>query len=314
MKSPIFLLLCSLGGVFFFPGRMFSQDHSPRIEMAIINREIMLDTGKHILRYGCETFGDGVYRDSLVNYMDTIRPLAAYEPRYENQIYQAVWGADSLIYRVRPAQFRTHTYNKETRKKSEAVEVESQIPPYHRFTAITEGMDEVAIAALTDSMRRMKADSPILFNNCQTCIFYALEAFFKTHRICPEPIITRNSNFEKMPELNAFFDYFLTAGETYVCRYKEVKNKSFRDNSVLAFIDDNGFIIHAVFYREGLFYTKNGMHPPVVMNSIKPIMQAYGRWDTKKSGLSAEGKKMLAQRLVVYTLNEAVFSAIAYAD
>ncbi|MDF9829657.1 hypothetical protein [Parabacteroides sp. PF5-6] len=308
MKFRFRLITCLLCSLFVLPHKGLSQEPFPRIEIAVINREMRINTDKDILRYGVQSFGNGVYRDSLVNHLDTIRPVENYENRYENHIYQAIWGSDTLTYRVRPAQFRTHTFDYEAKKKREALEVESQIPPFHRFTAVIEGLDDAAIAALTDSMSRMKADdAPLLFNNCQTCIFYALEALFETHQICTAPIITRNSNFEEMRELNAFFDRFLTVNTIYPCRFKDLKDKTFPNNSLLAFIDDNGLIMHAVFYRDGTFHSKNGMHPPIEVPSLKSIMQAYGRWDSKKSGLSKEGKAMLAHELMVYTVNEDLF-------
>lgn len=307
MKLQVILLVCLLCSACLFPRKALSQEGLPQINIATINGKTIVKTDKDILRYGVESFGSGVYRDSLVNYLDAIQQVEAGDHIRETLIYQAIWGSDTLKYRVRPHILRTYTYDSEAKKKREILEVESQTPPFHRFTAIIEGLDDAAIAALTDSMLQMKAASSMLLNNSQTCIFYALEALFESNRICTDPVITRNSTFVQIKELNAFFDRFLTVTATYTCRYSELKGKTFPNNSLLAFIDDYGQIIHAAYYRDGVFHSKNGLFSPVVVATLKPILQAYGRWDNKRSGLSKEGKKMMAHQLAVYTVNEALF-------
>lgn len=97
--------------------------------------------------------------------------------------------------------FPTHDSTTETiinkKRKSSVLEVESQLPPYTRFAADVEGLSEKEISALTDSMKRMKSPQDTLMNCPQACFFYALDAFFRTHGICPDPVITRNTNFAK---------------------------------------------------------------------------------------------------------------------
>ena len=137
--------------------------------------------------------------------------------------------------------------------------VESRIYPFARFSACIEKLDEAMIEVLKDSMLRMECPLPMLKNNYQTCIFYALDALFQTYGIYTEPVITRNTTYRREEELNAFFDYFLTSTASYPCRYKEIKNVTFPDNCILAFYNGYNHIIHAVFYRNGLFYTKNGL-------------------------------------------------------
>ena len=146
-----------------------------------------------------------------------------------------------------------------------------------------------------------------LMNCPQACFFYALDAFFRTHGICPDPVITRNTNFSKKEELAAFFEHFLKHTADYPCHYKKVKDVSFPDNSVIVIVNGYNEIIHAVFYHDGLFHTKNGLLSPFVYSTIRPILKGYGSKDNPGKDLSKTGKLMLGQTLKVYTLNDSLY-------
>lgn len=305
MNTKIRKTVCLLCCIFLFSNLCLSQENFPEIKLATINNISKTSEEKHVLYHGVQTFGNGIYTDSLINYIDTIYHIDSDKQDY--LVYKAVWNNDTLTYRTRPSIVREYMYDYKNKKKAKGLEVESRIPPYNRFSAIIEGLDESQITALTDSMLKMKSSTPVLLNNYQTCIFYALEALFRSNHIYPEPIITRNTTFRQGEELNAFFDYFLTKGDTYQCRYKEIKKKTFPDNCVLAFFDDYGNIIHAVFHENGVFHTKNGMFAPIAYSTLKSVMESYGRWDTKHSGLNKMGKRMKGHQLAVYTLNKELF-------
>lgn len=286
----------------------WAQGRFPEIKVSWVSDSFIAKTSEDVVQYGVQTFGTGVCKDRLIHYLDRIGYVRLdSQQSATDSVFQAIWGCDTLTFRVRPKIIRTFVYDKQQRKKLSSLEVESRIPPYTRFSAVIEGLDETLIEALKDSMLRMESPSPILFNNSQTCIFYALDALFQKYEICTDPVITRNTSYTREEELNAFFNHFLTAGESYPCRYKDIKEVVFPDNCVLAIVDDFGHIIHAVFYSEGLFYSKNGMFTPVAFNSLFPIMKSYGRWDTKVKGLSKLGKQLKGSRLVVYTINRKLF-------
>lgn len=263
---------------------------------------------KEALRYCVETFGNGLCTDSLIHYLDTIYYLGTQtKSSITDSIFQVVWNNDTLTYRVHPKIYRGYDYDIKSKKKLRNLVVESQIYPFARFSVIIEGMDEAMIEVLKDSMLHMESPVPMIKNNFQTCIFYALDALFQTYGICTEPVITRNTTYTCEEELNAFFDYFLTPGASYACRYKEVKEVTFPDNCILAFYNGYNHIIHAVFYRNGLFYTKNGFFSPMVLPSLHSVLETYSRWDTPMKGLSKVGKQLKSDRIVVYTLNRNLF-------
>lgn len=62
-----------------------------------------------------------------------------------------------------------------------------------------------------------------------------------------------------------------------------------------------------MFYRDGLFYTKNGLFSPMVLSTLHPVLKSYSRWDTSLKGLSKVGKQLKSDKIVVYTLNKNLF-------
>ena len=108
-------------------------------------------------------------------------------------------------------------------------------------------------------------------------------------------------------ELAAFFEHFLKHTADYPCHYKKVKDVSFPDNSVIVIVNGYNEIIHAVFYHDGLFHTKNGLLSPFVYSTIRPILKGYGSKDNPGKDLSKTGKLMLGQTLKVYTLNDSLY-------
>lgn len=79
----------------------FSQIKFPEIKWK--SDSLIFIREKEALRYGVETFGDGLYVDSLIHYLDTICHV---EPQVDSSvsdsIFQAVWNnIHSLIGYVR---------------------------------------------------------------------------------------------------------------------------------------------------------------------------------------------------------------------
>lgn len=256
---------------------------------------------------GMIPFGNGNYTDSLINHLDTIQPADWRTPKGNYPVFLAIWGNDTLSYARLPDTRFYYRNDDKQKKKIRVLEVESQLPPYTRFAADVEGLSEKEISALTDSMKRMKSPQDTLMNCPQACFFYALDAFFRTHGICPDPVITRNTNFSKKEELAAFFEHFLKHTADYPCHYKKVKDVSFPDNSVIVIVNGYNEIIHAVFYHDGLFHTKNGLLSPFVYSTIRPILKGYGSKDNPGKDLSKTGKLILGQTLKVYTLNDSLY-------
>ena len=244
---------------------------------------------------GVQSMFNGSYQDSLIRYFDKIE---AYHRQTKDSIrfryYRAIFGHDTLCYKER----KDFVLDSVLGKKM--LEVESRKAPYQRFEVEVSGLADSEIAALTDSMRQMKT-TDVLMNNEQTCIFYALNLLFDANGINPAPIITRNTTFTDGEQLNAFFNHILTLKGSYPCKSRVIKKADLPDNCVLVFQNAYKQFIHAVYYRKdtGEYYTKNGFFPPIILTSIRPITERYGRYDTKDT-LSEEGLDMQADTILVY--------------
>lgn len=244
---------------------------------------------------GVQSMFSGSYQDSLIRYFDKIE---AYHRQTKDSIrfryYMAIFANDTLCYKER----KDFVLDSVLGKKM--LEVESRKAPYQRFEVEVSGLADSEIAALTDSMRQMKT-TDVLMNNEQTCIFYALNLLFDANGINPAPIITRNTTFTDGEQLNAFFNHILTLKGSYPCKSRVIKKADLPDNCVLVFQNAYKQFIHAVYYRKdtGEYYTKNGFFPPIILTSIRPITERYGRYDTKDT-LSEEGLDMQADTILVY--------------
>lgn len=250
-------------------------------------------------RIGVKCLAPGVYRDSLIRRIDRIE---AYLPEKSdtlaNRYYRAIFGGDTLCFRERKAEL-TYAYG-----GSCILEVESRRAPHQRFSVAIDGLSDEEIAALREQMRQMKRADRLL-NNVQTCIFYALNLLFDSAGIDPTPIITRNTTFTNGRQLNAFFGHLLTMRSAYPCRYKAMRDAALPGDCILVFKNAHNEYIHAAFYRQETreFHTKNGLFPPIVLNSIKTLTERYGRYDRRSEDLNETGLRQLADSILVFTID-----------
>lgn len=251
-----------------------------------------MDSGK----VGVQSLLKGNYRDSLARRFDKIEqyyPLVKDTAVY--RYYHAIFGNDTIDYSER----KPVIYDDDD--KHHTLEVESRMPPFQRFEAVIDGLSPSEIDALKDSMWHMST-SQRLMNNEQTCIFYALNCLYDDNGTCTAPMITRNTNFVNGRQLNAFFRYFLVLVDSLPCKYKELRKATWQDNCVLVFQNTKKEFIHAVFYRcdTGEYYSKNGMFPPVILADLRPVVESYGRYDTKDKALGKAALDQLADTVQVY--------------
>ena len=262
---------------------------------------------KHLIAVGTTTFDKAEYQNSLIDYIDTI---IAHKIDTNNVYirYKAVFNnGDTLYYRERQKVIEYSSIDYNTNQRIRLLEVESLNPPYERSSIKIDGLTYSEIASLKDSMLYIPASGSNKYSTEQTCVFYALEAIFKNSNINPDPIINRNTNFIDISELNKFVDYFFRLDTSYTFRWKEIKDVKYPNNSLLVIKDAYDRFIHAVYYNDGLFYSKNGVAIPVVYSSIKPVIDNYSRWGVRKQELSKEGKLMFGNKIDIYMINTDLF-------
>lgn len=266
------------------------------------------DNKKYLIAIGTTTFDKAEYQYSLIDYIDTI---ITYQID-TNNVYirnKAVFNSgDTLHYRERQKIIEYPSIDYNTNERIRLLEVESLNPPHERNCIKIDGLTHSEIASLADSMLYIPASGSNKYSTEQTCIFYALEAIFKNSSINPDPIINRNSNFIDMAELNKFVDYFFKPDTSYTFRWKDIKSMTYPNNSLLVIKDAYDRFIHAVYYNDGLFYSKNGVAIPVIYSSIKPVIDKYSRWGERRDELSKEGKLMFGNKMDVYTIDTDLFN------
>ena len=262
------------------------DEHSTRVSPLLMGSK----------RIGVQSLHEGAYRDSLARWFDRIEE---YVPEEKDTVayryFRAIYGADTLCFHERRAEF-VWTYGGHPQ-----LEVESRVAPHQRFLVEIDGLGEEEVAALADSLRRMRTSERLL-NNSQTCIFYALNLLLDRAGVDPAPVITRNTTFTDGKQLNAFFGHFLRLQGSYPCEFKALRKAELPDDCVLVFRNAQGDYIHAVFYRADTeeFYTKNGLFTPVIVKDIRPISERYGRYDAK--GIDAALLEQRADTVLVFTL------------
>lgn len=241
---------------------------------------------------GVKSMDNKEYRDSLAGYFDKIEeyfpPIA---DTSTHRYFQAIFATDTLCYKER----------KNTIRHQQLLEIESQTPPHQRFEVNIENLTESEIEILTHQMRQMKTRDRLM-NNSQTCIFYALNLLLDSYQINPAPIITRNTNFVDGDQLPRFFDHILILKDSIPCKYIVLRKVKFSDRCILVFRNASNQYIHAVFHNNGIFYTKNGMLSPFILNDIRPITERYSRYDTPNRELSNDELDTMADTVLVFDL------------
>ena len=225
---------------------------------------------------GIKDFHKGEYVDSLTAYIDKIEKD---ETRADARFtyYNAIFGNDTVQYYRREESFVSKV-NLGKGKFYNELEVESRVYPYQRFVYNIDSLDSIAEKRAYDKMRVMKT-SDVLMNNEQNCVCYALQCLFDVNGIKCTPIISRNTLCTGLWQMNKFYDKFLSEKAKYPCKSKDIKNATLPDNCFLAFVNKHGMAVHAVFYSNGMFHSKNGMFSPITTNDIKVITKSYSRYD-----------------------------------
>ncbi|NOU61388.1 hypothetical protein [Marinifilum caeruleilacunae] len=112
----------------------------------------------------------------------------------------------------------------------------------------------------------------------QTCFSFALESFFEANGINPHPYFdseTLISSKSYQLVLNAI------QSESSVIAWKEFKKGKFTlPNEALIALQEQGRRNHGIYYKDGLFYSKNGFSRPARFPDLKSIVKSYKYTDT----------------------------------
>lgn len=271
-----------------------------KVEESISTKALVKRGSRDVLRTGVIDLSRGHYRDSLVNYF-TIQQGTGDEAEYYTY-HDAIFGKNTLSYKERRPQVRYRS------KDEEMIEFTSHSYPYHKYSFPVTSLSEEEILQVLEEHSEEGQDE-ILMNNEQTCIFYALSLMFQSESVFTDPIITNNTTFTDGRQLNAFFDRFLERKTVIPAKWKEVRKTSFQNNSVLAFINDKGEIIHAVFCMTGTEYgvnglvylSKSGLFTPLMQTSLKDAIDDFSIYSSIES---IARNHHYADSIAIYTISD----------
>lgn len=113
----------------------------------------------------------------------------------------------------------------------------------------------------------------------QNCFSYALEKYFENSETYSQNIFRKTTSIDGKSIEKILNHSFVKITEFTTKPRKNLK-KTIPNDVVLAFVNNFGSVIHTVYYRDEIFYTKNGGFEPDTFKSLnKFIKKTY--WDTK---------------------------------
>lgn len=122
----------------------------------------------------------------------------------------------------------------------------------------------------------------------QNCFSYALEKYFENSKTYRQSIFRETTSIDGVSIEKILNNSFIKITEFTTKPRKNLKT-NIPNSVILAFVNDLGSIIHTVYYRDKIFYTKNGGFEANTFESLnKFLKKTY--WDTKK--------------IIVYRINE----------
>lgn len=117
-----------------------------------------------------------------------------------------------------------------------------------------------------------------LFINCpetavQNCFCYALEKYFEHSKKFKQDIFNSSTHIGEVCLLKVLNNYFVKTSEISTNPKKNL-NQPIANNVVLAF-KVKSEVIHAVFYSNGIFYSKNGGFKSMQFKSLRKFLKKY---------------------------------------
>ena len=120
-----------------------------------------------------------------------------------------------------------------------------------------------------------------LYNAAQNCHSYALEKYFENNNfkdncLFNKETVIHSDSYKKI--LSASF--YKIQDFNVIKRKNSLPKQNIENNTLIVFYNHYEMIIHSVFLKNGVFYTKDGLQPPREETNIFGIIRHY--WDTKR--------------------------------
>lgn len=121
----------------------------------------------------------------------------------------------------------------------------------------------------------------------QNCFCYALEKCFEHSNEFNQNIFNKSTHVGEEALMKVLNNYFVKVSEI-ITKPKKNLNTPIADDVLLAFEIKSRGVIHAVYYSNGVFYTKNGVFKPTQFKSLRKFLRKH-YFDT--------------ERIIVYKIN-----------
>jgi len=113
----------------------------------------------------------------------------------------------------------------------------------------------------------------------QNCYVYALEKYFACNGLSEQSIFNKRTRING-ETIRQVVDHCFEEIISFPTQPKRNLKMKLPDNVLLTFFNKSDWLIHAVYYSEGVFYTKNGILEPSEFTNLKKFLKV-NYWDTK---------------------------------
>lgn len=129
--------------------------------------------------------------------------------------------------------------------------------------------------------------------SAQNCYSYALERYFQNDSVYAQDIFSKYSSTDRESIEEILNDHFVKVGEFLA---KKGRKAIIPNHVILAFVSYYDWVIHTVYYSDGVFYSKNGMFPPKEFQKLKELVKK-SYWDTKTIRMYRLDEEKVKQKL-----------------
>jgi len=129
-------------------------------------------------------------------------------------------------------------------------------------------------SSFTPTKEQIQRRYDVFGYNRQNCFSYALEKYFNNINIKTDSIFDENSFLEGDSFDQIIKTTFIKINEFSANKRKYLKQE-IPDNTLIIFINNRNVTEHSIFYKEGVFYSKNGRFKPLEYNKIKDLLKIY---------------------------------------
>ena len=110
--------------------------------------------------------------------------------------------------------------------------------------------------------------------SAQNCYSYALEKYFESDSVYSQDLFNRNVTIIG-PEIHTIIDNHFQLVHEFPVKETKKFMKVVPDNSVIGFVDNENRLMHMVFFKGGVFFTKNGLFPAEEFTNIRKLLKVF---------------------------------------